>query len=470
MKLIEKVSPATRLMRQAVKDPTYIKLGEDFLALPESLRQASLSPEQRSETLSHCYAVRDDITAFLRKFRLSDFQSKVSKLRGNDSKAWALIRRAPISNPMRNRYKKKTNNDNENTTTNNNNNIGLPPQNQAPTPAAPMTSATPPAIDDEVLMEDKATTMKCKSAHRLAREEKKRNNANRKKLSRDAADPVANSDNDSQHHQRQAHGQTPPPGYDHRSQIDDYGPKAMSSRFADQYYKISTRDKNSPRGLARRALLAKWRDENQQHPDRAAQVNRQKCKPVDMAELRSAIRATPHGKASGEDNLHAETLSRLPKCTLKAICDLIDQSLRTGRVPKGWRRQLIIPLPKPGKDHSLLSSYRPVSLTSVLCKVAERIVSRRLAWYMNESLTDRQSGYRPGRRTSDQLAHAFAFVQKARQKLRENSKQSTNIAAVLVDFSRAFDKVDHRIVIDIMEKHGFPRYLTLWINGFLRNR
>jgi ribonuclease HI len=143
----------------------------------------------------------------------------------------------------------------------------------------------------------------------------------------------------------------------------------------------------------------------------------------------------------------------------------MDSTLRKGKVPKTWKHQLIIPLLKPGKDPKQLSSFRPVSLTSVLCKVTERIISNRLASFLDKSLTDRQSGFRPGRRTADQLAHAFAFVERARAKAHTNK-----VAAVLVDFSRAFDKVDHRLLIDIMEKNGFPRYIILWIHDFLRHR
>ena len=52
----------------------------------------------------------------------------------------------------------------------------------------------------------------------------------------------------------------------------------------------------------------------------------------------------------------------------------------TGKFPKSWELATIIPIPKPGKDHAEPNSYRPIALTSCLCKTLERMINVRLVW------------------------------------------------------------------------------------------
>ena len=239
-------------------------------------------------------------------------------------------------------------------------------------------------------------------------------------------------------------------------------PRTKANQLVRMYSGISTRHESSSKPLNRKLLRLKWN--SQASAARLKQLGPQRRRPITLTELSAALKSTPTGKAAGEDNLHAESLRRLPRTTLMCICQLLDQTLAKGKIPRRWKEACIIPLLKPGKDASKPESYRPVSLTSVLCKVSERIVANRLEVYLDSVLTDRQSGFRRGRSTADQLAHAFAFIQKARQ------AGQKNITATLIDFSRAFDKVDHRILLDIMEKLGLPRYLIFWIHDFLRYR
>ena len=72
----------------------------------------------------------------------------------------------------------------------------------------------------------------------------------------------------------------------------------------------------------------------------------------------------------------------------------------------------MIPIPKPGKDSKNPSNYRPISLTSCLCKTMERMINTRLVWFLekNNILTKYQSGFRKGRTTTDQLIRLESFI------------------------------------------------------------
>ena len=63
--------------------------------------------------------------------------------------------------------------------------------------------------------------------------------------------------------------------------------------------------------------------------------------------------------------------------------------------PECWSEAIVIPIPKPGKDHSDPNNYRPISLTSCICKTLERMINDRLVWYLedNNILADIQCGF-----------------------------------------------------------------------------
>jgi hypothetical protein len=76
-----------------------------------------------------------------------------------------------------------------------------------------------------------------------------------------------------------------------------------------------------------------------------------------------------------------------------------------GNFPKEWRSATVIPILKPGKNPSITESYRPISLTSCLWKVLERIVNKRLVYILEESnlLPSQQYGFRKNRSITDVL-------------------------------------------------------------------
>ena len=92
---------------------------------------------------------------------------------------------------------------------------------------------------------------------------------------------------------------------------------------------------------------------------------------------------------------------------------------KSGLFPKAWRHAVVIPIAKPGKDPCHPTNYRPISLTSCLCKLLEKMVNTRLTWYLekNNILSPSQSGARKNRSTLDSLASLenqikYGFIQK----------------------------------------------------------
>ena len=82
---------------------------------------------------------------------------------------------------------------------------------------------------------------------------------------------------------------------------------------------------------------------------------------------------------------------------------------------KRGTKATIIPIPKPGKDHAEPTNYRPIALTSCLCKTLERMINKRLVGYLepNNLITKFQSGIRAGRSTNDNFVRLESFIRYA---------------------------------------------------------
>ena len=126
---------------------------------------------------------------------------------------------------------------------------------------------------------------------------------------------------------------------------------------------------------------------------------------ISKHEILYAIRRTREKAACGPDRVAAAILKRLPEQALTFLKNVIEESVRSGEVPKVWRQGEIVPIYKgAGKPRFAAKSYRPVTLTSICAKIAERIVLGRMEKWVRED--DRQYGYRPGRSCDQQIADA----------------------------------------------------------------
>ena len=108
-------------------------------------------------------------------------------------------------------------------------------------------------------------------------------------------------------------------------------------------------------------------------------------------------------------------LKHLPNNALSIILHIFNDIWATGVFPGSWRLATIIPIPKPGKDHAEPSNYKAIALTSCLCKTLERLINKRLVWYLesNDLISPIQSGFRSERSTNDHLIRLETFIRDA---------------------------------------------------------
>ena len=132
--------------------------------------------------------------------------------------------------------------------------------------------------------------------------------------------------------------------------------------------------------------------------------------------------------------------------------------------PSTWRKATVIPISKPGKDPLNPNNYRPIALTSCLCKVMERMVNNRLVWYLevNEILTKFQAGFRKNRSANDQLVRFESL-------LRDAFINKDHVVSIFFDLEKAYDTAWKHGVKD-MHESGLQGHLPVFVENFMRDR
>ena len=171
-------------------------------------------------------------------------------------------------------------------------------------------------------------------------------------------------------------------------------------------------------------------------------------------------------KTTGPDLLKPIVHKRLRDVIALVLQVIYQKSFDTGisRVPNDWNTANVCPLFKNG-DTSLASNYRPISLTSILCRVLEHIVTTNVVSHMDRHnlLYDLQHGFRSKRSCETQLV-------TLEEDLMRNSLAGSQTDLVLLDFSKAFDKVSHQKLLLKLYQYGIRGLSLKWIQAFLSGR
>ena len=145
---------------------------------------------------------------------------------------------------------------------------------------------------------------------------------------------------------------------------------------------------------------------------------------------------------------------------------LFTQSLHSGTLPTDWQTALITLLFK--KDRSLPSNHRPVSLTSVCCKLMGHIIFKHIMTHCETyniltMLTEVQHGLRRERSCESQLLETT-------DDLAYHLDQGNQVDVIVLDFRKAFDTVPHRRLLSKLDHLGIRGSIFGWIQAFLTNR
>ncbi|KAL4226412.1 hypothetical protein ACF0H5_014395 [Mactra antiquata] len=169
-------------------------------------------------------------------------------------------------------------------------------------------------------------------------------------------------------------------------------------------------------------------------------------------------------KAAGPDEISPRVLKELHHEIAPVLTHIYSLSLNTGIVPEDFKKAIVAPVFKKGSK-AKPSNYRPISLTCIASKLLEHIVVSNLMSFFDENkiLSQYQHGFRSGHSCETQLLN---FTKE----IFENLKTGQQTDVVVMDFSKAFDKVDHMRLIYKLQNLGVSPQLASWIKSFLSNR
>lgn len=169
-------------------------------------------------------------------------------------------------------------------------------------------------------------------------------------------------------------------------------------------------------------------------------------------------------KSPGPDGVHPKILKECAEQLSYPLKRLFERTMEEGRIPKSWKTAEVRPIFKKGKK-SLPGNYRPVSLTSILCKICESFVRRDLYSHLvdNNLLSKSQFGFCQGRSCVSQLLVTL-------RDWMEDIDNNIPVDVAYMDFRKAFDSVPHQRLLIKLEGYGITGNLYSWIKDFLSNR
>jgi len=174
----------------------------------------------------------------------------------------------------------------------------------------------------------------------------------------------------------------------------------------------------------------------------------EKCVILEM-EVMTAIQKLSKNKATGDDNIPAEFIQSLGDKGITAITRLMNKIYNTGNIPDDFLKTVFITVPKVNHAQEC-ADFRTISLISHASKILLYLIKQRITPIIEQHLSDSQMGFRKGRGTKDAIFQFRTIIERSMQ---VNKK----VYACFVDYQKAFDRINHGKLMNIMEKAGIPQ-------------
>ena len=195
--------------------------------------------------------------------------------------------------------------------------------------------------------------------------------------------------------------------------------------------------------------------------DNVGEVNAFTC---DTRCLVKIVKKLKSGSSPGPDMINAHFLKNIIANIANPLCTLFDKCLSEGFVPNEWKVAYVIPIHKKGDPQSP-DNYRPVSLTSVLCKILERLVRNQLLDYLRSHniFPSNQHGFVAKKSTVSNLIECL-------DDWTSSFDRAVQTDIIYLDYSKCFDSVVHSKLLFKLSNYGFNGSSFRWIKNFLTGR
>ena len=183
--------------------------------------------------------------------------------------------------------------------------------------------------------------------------------------------------------------------------------------------------------------------------------------PINDTEVRKLISALPNKRSSGHDNIDNILLKKFQLEIAPVLADIFNQSISTGVFPDIMKLAEVVPLFK-SNDRTLTENYCPISLLITISKILEKIVYRHTYTFLQKHglLYDSQYGFQSAHSCENAITELVGQVIKAQE-------MGKHTAALFLDLSKAFDTLEHMVLLKKLEIYGICGPLVDWYCSYL---
>ena len=186
--------------------------------------------------------------------------------------------------------------------------------------------------------------------------------------------------------------------------------------------------------------------------------------PTSKEEIAKLINNLPPKKSSGHDNIDNILLKEIRHEISNTLSNIFNMSISTGTFPTRMKLAEVVPLFK-SKDRQLTENYRPISLLVTISKILEKIIYRRTYGFLQQThqLYNSQYGFRTDHSCENAISELLGSILKAKEK-------GYSTACLYLDLSKAFDTLEHDMLLSKMKIYGIRGKANSWFKSYLNNR
>ena len=176
------------------------------------------------------------------------------------------------------------------------------------------------------------------------------------------------------------------------------------------------------------------------------------------------IEKLKNNSAPGPDKIPSIFLKETAKEICKPLRYLFQMFLDNNVVPTSWKEANVTPIFKKGSKHEP-SNYRPISLTSIVCKIMESIIKDNIMNHLTQHalINPTQHGFMPNKSCTTNLLEYLEYITSA-------VDEGKSVDIIYLDFAKAFDKVPHQRLLLVLRAHGIDGHVAAWIEEWLTDR
>lgn len=183
---------------------------------------------------------------------------------------------------------------------------------------------------------------------------------------------------------------------------------------------------------------------------------------ISISDIYTELSLLNPNRGPGPDNIHPLFLKNCSFILARPLHLIFNESLNQGLFPSFWKTCFVVPIHKAG-DKSNVKNYRPISISDAIPKVFEKLVTKQLSTVFNPIIVNEQFGFCPYKNTELNLLTYTNYISEALE-------TGVEVHSVYTDFTKAFDRVPHKLLLGKLDALGVSGAMLDWIGSYLGDR